>query len=165
MWHSANLMFFCMLGHCYLAATTSATTICTRRKRPGKSASQAVDHLIRFIKVCWKVYNYTFHHLTFLHSLRWSDLLWKVNCCLMCSRLEPVQSNILVTSPKVVSPYFLLRDQQKAAVTPSLLWLTSMDFHVRRQVQWESLMKSLMLIMSLIRHTVLPWPFPEMNHR
>lgn len=82
MWHSTNLMFFCRLGkwHVYLAATTSATIICTRMEEARKDVHITVIHS------CGSLYqihqsmlnfflNYTFHHLKILHSLRWSDLL------------------------------------------------------------------------------------------
>ena len=124
------------------------------RKRPGKiSASQAVDHLIRFQKVYETVFENTFHHINLIYSLRWSDLMSFVNHQMLllnvfCFRLEPACNNIWTTSPKAVSPIFLRRDPPEAAFTHTSLWSTSTHFHARQRGQWEPLMNSLKPITS-----------------
>ena len=79
-------------------------------------------------------------------------------CRMFGCRLEPVYNSTLITSVKAASPTSSLRGLQEAAFTPSSLWLISMHFHVRQQVQWEPLTNSLRPITSLVPHTVLPWP-------
>lgn len=128
------------------------------RKRPGKmSASQAVEHLIKFLKVCWTVVCNMLFITSVSCTMIYCERLVTEYCCLMFDcRLEPVYSSISTTSATAASLTSSLRGLREAASTPSSLSSTSMHYHVRQQVQWEPLTNSLRPITSLVPRTVLP---------
>lgn len=126
------------------------------RKRPG---SQAVDHLIGFIKLCWTVF-YKLYFPSSNSSTVWDDL----SCCclLLNTAVKCVVGWTFWWPPKATSTTFLLRDAQETVFIVPSLWLRSMDFYVSQQgsLGWGvgALDELFRPIMSLLRHTVLPWP-------